>query len=396
MKYADRLSGSVRFRIIAADISYALQELTKCDVIIFNVELESELSAFISISSRDWKKANIILNRIGARTEMADQWGLPYLISKLRHRMLLVVSCLILLVLTIWLPTRILFWEIQGNDSVPADYILAQAQQAGLHFGCKRTEIRSEKIKNQLLSSIPDLDWVGVTTSGCVATIRVSESDVLTRNKKTVPMGNIVALCDGVVNSITVTKGIALCKPGQAVKKGQVLISGYEDCGFVLKYSGAEGDVYADTIRVLEGNFLINGTQRNQFRSVYNAFSLRIGKNIINFSKDSGIYDASCVKMYEERYVTLPGGFQLPVCVIRERWFYYETSSCIPEEYSNDWLSDAAQSYLQDLILGGKLQCVNLMLYCENDIGRFCGTYRCTEQIGVNMIGEKLSYGKNS
>ena len=41
----------------------------------------------------------------------------------------------------------------------------------------------------------------------------------------------------------------ALCAPGQAVSKGQVLISGYTDCGLCVLSQRAQGEVMAYTGR---------------------------------------------------------------------------------------------------------------------------------------------------
>ena len=42
---------------------------------------------------------------------------------------------------------------------------------------------------------------------------------------------DLVALCDGVISSVNVKSGTAMVRPGDTVKKGQVLISGFERAG---------------------------------------------------------------------------------------------------------------------------------------------------------------------
>ena len=75
-------------------------------------------------------------------------------------------------------------------------------------------------------------------------------------DKKTAEPQNITALCDGVITEILASSGEALVKPGEAVTKGQVLISGivtYKDGTTVFR--AAEGVVKAQvssTVRVRE------------------------------------------------------------------------------------------------------------------------------------------------
>ncbi len=391
----NNIGGNVRFRLTSGDLSRTLQELAKSNLTVHEVVMESELSALVSLSVGEYRKAWKIIKRNGGQTELIKRQGLLWMMYGLRKRAVLLTGCLILLALTIWLPSRIFFLDVTGNQLLPDNYIKMQAQMQGMSFGCKRSEVRSEIMKNRLLAEIPELEWVGITTSGCVATISVRESQ--TRNHKneseSVP-GNVIAVCDGVISSVTVTKGNPVCKPGQAVQKGQILISGYEDCGLILKHTGAEGEVYANTYRILEGFSLLSADKRTDLKSVTKKISIRIGKNLIKLSKDSGISYTSCVKMYSERYVTLPGGFQLPVSFVVETFYDYESSSII-SDHAYDWLNVAVESYLQNQMFAGTVLNNNLQLNVRDEICFFRGQYSCIEQIGVNKIEEILSYGKN-
>ena len=79
----------------------------------------------------------------------------------------------ILFLLAMYLPSRVLFIRVEGNMQIPDRQILAAAEECGIRFGASRREVRSEKVKNALLSSVPQLQWAGVNTAGCVATISV-------------------------------------------------------------------------------------------------------------------------------------------------------------------------------------------------------------------------------
>ena len=76
-------------------------------------------------------------------------------------------------------------------------------------------------------------------------------------------------------------------------------------------------------------------------------YAVIIGKKRINFYKGSGISDTSCDKMYLENYVTLPGGFILPIAIATEVW----------TQYSFDDVTDpAAPSAFADLFLAGMMR----------------------------------------
>ena len=66
-------------------------------------------------------------------------------------------------------------------------------------------------------------------------------------------------------------------------------------------------------------------TTRGKILSETKKYSLIIGKKRINFQNNSGISGGECVRIYSENYITLPGGFLLPVAIATERYVYYET-----------------------------------------------------------------------
>ena len=83
----------------------------------------------------------------------------------------MVIGLCLLLLLVCILPTRVLFMRVEGNESIPENLILEAAEDCGIRFGASRSAVRSEKVKNGILSRISELQWVGVNTKGCIAVI---------------------------------------------------------------------------------------------------------------------------------------------------------------------------------------------------------------------------------
>ena len=143
-------------------------------------------------------------------------------------------------------PGRVFFIEIEGNQQIPDRLILEVVQENGIQFGAVRRDIRSEKIKNILLEKIPQLQWVGVNTNGCVAVISVRERQ-FENDSQEYSFGSIVASRDAIIQQITVLRGTQLCKVGQAVKAGEILVSAYKDYGISVKMTGAKAEIYGQT-----------------------------------------------------------------------------------------------------------------------------------------------------
>jgi similar to stage IV sporulation protein len=284
---------------------------------------------------------------------------------------------------------------VQGNSQVSDIQILDAAERAGIKFGTLRRSIRSEQIKNQLLDMLPQLQWVGITTEGCVATISVREIHP-DPNARLAPLCGIVAARDGVIQNMHITKGNALCVPGQAVKAGELLVSAYTDCGLNLRANGAEGEIYALTVRenktALPAPYCVQGEKSGEILRC----SLIVGKKRINFYKDSGICDTGCDKMYKEYYVSLPNGVQLPFGLGVEQNVVYEDLTNVSDFAQITALQEAARSYLVDQMVSGEVRGASETIETKDGLMQISGVYICHELIGREELEDVLQYGENN
>ena len=272
------------------------------------------------------------------------------------------------------------------------------AEQCGIRFGASRREVRSEKVKNKLLALIPELQWAGVNTAGCVAVISVNERSMADQKEPISGVSSIVAVRDGIIRECTVTKGNPLCKVGQAVKAGEILVSGYTDCGISIKVTQAEADILAQTQHILTAMTPTNVSARTQIREENTRYSIVFGKKLINFYNDSGISDATCVKMYDIAYLTLPGGFELPVALVKERLIYYNFKDVsLTDDESFDWMEDFSKSYIQQQMIAGQILQEQASMELDNGICRLRSQYQCLEMIGrIQHEGIIQNNGKNN
>lgn len=377
------LNGMVTIQITSADPAGALSALHGRGIPMENVQLVDELTLRFQVQRQHRNTVVMYIEKRGDQWKMISRTGMFWQLQSLIKRPVLVSGMLFFLLLTMLLPTRIYFFRVEGNFAVPEKYILELASQCGIRFGAERREVRSEKVKNELLSAIPQLEWVGINTSGCVAIISVRERQSGEEVQSPQGVSSIVAVRDGVVQEVTVTGGSAACKPGQAVRAGQVLISGYTDCGLSIRAERAKGEIYATTNRRLAFLMPETDSQRGQSISKEQKYALIIGKKRINFYQGSGNLDASCVKMYEENYVTLPGGFQLPIAIVTETWIEYDESTPTGStEDGSQALSRLAETYLCSQMVAGRILSKDESFSQQDGGLRLDGEYGCFEMIG--------------
>lgn len=383
MDFWQSLSGMVVQEIIAADPASVLSTLHEHGIPLAKVQFIDELTVQLQVNRSHTKWISSYCEKMGLKCRIISKRGLFWKFRGLLKRPVFVIGLALYMFLTIFLPTKILFYRIEGNSNVPDNLIIEVASQNGLSFGTERRQVRSEKIKNALLGSIPELEWVGINTSGCVATISVKERQTTDEIPQSQPISSIVAVRDGIIKEMTVTTGSAACKLGDAVKAGQVLISGYTDCGLTIRAQRAQGEIYAATSQNLTALMFQNTHQRGDVIEISKNYSIIFGKKRINFSQGSGILDSSCVKMYSENYLTLPGGFQLPIAIVTETYIYYEDSVSVDEqEDSGERLSSLAQSYLSSQMVAGKILSKEETFSRQDGVICLVGQYECLEMIG--------------
>lgn len=383
------MGGMVQVRLTSADLTAAFRAMGQQGIEAFGIRWENELTAEFAVARKDFRRLKALIKRRGDSLDIKNRRGLYWTFRRMLNRPVLCFGILFLLALTLYLPSRILFVEVEGNSKVDTNRILEAAVQCGLGFGTNRRSIRSEQLKNRLLQQIDELQWAGVNTYGCRAVISVRERQIEPENEDRSPVTSIVASRDGIIEHITVQSGNRLCIPGQAVRAGQVLISGYTDCGICIRAGRAEGEVFARTTRHLTCKYPSGFDQKGEIIRSEKKFSLLIGKKQINFFQDSGISTPGCDKMYSVKYLTLPGGFRLPLALVIQTEVRYELSACsVSDDQAQQWLSRYAQRYLTGQMIAGEIKRKAEHFETTNECLILQGYYECLEMIGKTRFEE--------
>lgn len=384
--------GFVKVELTSANLPAALDRIAQAGIPVWDLIPVDELTIHMHIPRSEYRKLSMLCRKHGDTLKLTARRGIYWMVKGMLSRPVLILGILLLAFASLYLPTRVLLVTVEGNDKIPTQLILERAQDCGIGFWASRREVRSERMKNALLEALPELRWAGINTYGCRAVISVSEKALQTEQNKVVSVSSILASRDGIVTSVTATQGNLLCREGQAVRAGDVLISGYLDCGIAIRTVHAEGEVFALTNRDLNVVVPIDWSVRVDNKEVSRKYSLIFGKKRINLWKGSGISEGTCVRMYEEYYITLPGGFHLPVrvgitheisAVTRERTFSEEEAILL--------LTGFAETYLNHQMVAGTIMQSNIQTTFDGNLCRLKGNYFCMEMIGTlrhNEIGE--------
>lgn len=388
------LIGLVDVMLTSASPEQMLNLMNDMGIHFLGVKYVDDLNVLVTVYRHDFPLLRTVAQKRGEAYQIQRQYGVYWTLKRLLYRPVLTFGIALLVLLAMFLPSRVLFVCVDGNETIPANLIIEKAEQCGITFGSSRVLVRSERVKNRLLSAIPQLQWAGINTYGCVAVISVNERQ--TSDVKQQTFGNvsgIVAAQDGVIQEMTVYRGNPLCKPGQAVEEGQLLVSAYTDCGILIKAVRADAEITAITHRNLEAAAQLPTQERTAQLASNRKYSVIIGKKLINLYKGSGISDTGCVKIRTQSNLTLPGGFVLPIVLVEERFESYELSEPVQHvAIDHDWLHSFAEEYLQSQMIAGSILKRQVDTMVGVDAVTLSGTYDCLEMIG-KMQSEEIIQG---
>lgn len=388
----------LEIELIGADPLRVLRHANQVGIECEKVQIIDPLTVRFFIRRRDCKRMEHLAKRFDCRVRIKDSSRTSRLISRIIHRPVLLLGFLIIAILTLYLPGRILFVQVVGNVSIADREIIETASVCGIRFGASRKLIRSEKVKNALLEQLPRLQWLGVNTYGCTAVISVQEKESIVQQTDQASITSIVASRDGVIHSMTVSRGTAQCKPGQVVREGQLLVSGYSDCGICIYGTRSEAEIIADTQQHLTVVTPSVYAKRDCDETIDQKYAVVIGKKRINLYKGSGIYTPTCGKMYQEYNLTLPGGYQLPVTLIVETVMPSATGEMIRTKAQTEKvMRDFSVAYIKQRMIAGEIRSSICDWHRLKGIDSMSGTYVCREMIGRIRIEETIDqYGKSN
>lgn len=116
----------------------------------------------------------------------------------------------------------VFFAQIEGGDESAQTLAMQIMEEEG--FPRLKSGVEEEELEELLYQAVPQLAFVSVKVRGCG--VRVNMVMQHAEPQKPQERENVYAGADGIVESVAVFSGTAEVQPGDAVKKGDLLISG--------------------------------------------------------------------------------------------------------------------------------------------------------------------------
>lgn len=289
-----------------------------------------------------FRKIRPIVRKTHTRILLVDRVGLPFFLHAYRKRKLFFVSFVLCIVLLFLYSGFI--WDIhfEGNEKWTDQTLLAFLDTKNVSPHMPKNEVDCAKIVKDIRKEYDDIVWVSASIDGSRLRIQIKENEDTFQDNTPSKQGasadkveqhdvpatapqngedepvDLVAEKDGVITKIITRKGTPYVHIGDAVKKGDILVSGridvMNDAGEVVNYhyERADADILADTEMVYEDTTPTHYKEKQYEKSKRGAGYIKIGSRIISI----GILKHS-YKQWEmytwERQAKLGENFYLPI-----------------------------------------------------------------------------------
>lgn len=312
-------------------------------IILWNMKREKSSMLYANISIKDFKRLRQIGKKTGCKIFIRNKRGLPFIINKYRRRKIFVLSASAIVV--ILFITSQFIWNIQikGNTTINEMDIVNELHECGLNTGILKRKIDTKKIINDIRLKRDDIAWIGISLQGTNAIVEIVESqkkpDIINENEYC----NIVSDKEGVITKITAQNGTLLVKPGDVVKKGDILVGGWMEGKFTgIRYVHSNADIQAKVWYSKKEKMILNGevrertlTEEKRYAIKFNNFKINLYKSLPKFKN----YDT----INENKKLKLFSNFYLPVEILTDT--YYEVN-IVPKTYT---VEEAKQILTQKL-----------------------------------------------
>lgn len=208
-------------------------------------------SISVKMVAKDFKKLRRVRAKSRIRISLQAKWGLPFVLRKYRKRFGFLCGILLFFIILNFLSSFVWSVEVHGNQKISTEAILAACREIGIEEGMPVKKLDALDQRVEMLLHIDGLAWAALNLEGSYLTVDVTEAAPEPQPVDDSPR-NLKASTDGVIKNVEVTAGTAVVKVGEAVRAGDLLVSGaveYKDGQTELKK--ADGRILAETERTL-------------------------------------------------------------------------------------------------------------------------------------------------
>ena len=241
-----------------------------------------------------------ICQKKGIDAKIISTKGLPRLLKQFGARVGLIIGAFFAVALMVL--SGLFVWDVQvsGNETLTEGEVIAELRACGFGVGSYLPALRVREVENRVLMASERIGWLSINMEGTVARVQVIEhvsgeaaggGDAATSKRP----ANLVATRDGQIEYLELYRGNVVVSVGQAVKAGELLVSGlYDSKTGSFRYTRAAGNVMARTERTVTVEIPISYEEKVLEEAVLQEIEVHFFNFSYKIYENSGNFDILC------------------------------------------------------------------------------------------------------
>ena len=340
-------------------------------------------NVFCRTSAGNFKYIKKLVRHKSVKVHITEKFGLPFILNRHKNRRGLFAGAVLFVAVFKILSSFVWNIDYYGFENMSIWRAKDVMREVGVYEGVYNKFDSLSEVQNKALIAFEDVSWITVNADGTSGEVNISET-VKADIEEDKPC-NIVADCDAQIIRVDAQKGMPVVKAGDAVAKGNLLISGFIETPLGSTVMGtAQGAVIAKTVRKQE-----IAVPKQYIYKAINTDSLH-RRNVKIYGllipldfRSVGINADYLSFINEERFVFHEKKASLSL--VDEYIYYYENKSVIvPENKAQDIVN--IELLLREVFEYGDKKIIgsNIKITAEDNNNYYCtAEYKCEENIGV-------------
>ncbi len=176
----------------------------------------------------DREKAEILAEEYGVTLEMQVQPSLPAWLFRYRLRIGIPIGMILGAALLIYTSNVVMVIEFQGNRNVTDKELLAALEDCDVERGTFIGDVDFYRSELYLRHCFDEIAWVGMRHTGNRLVVEVMETELKPQMVEDRVPCHIIADRTAQITGVNVSRGQLMHIVGEAVKEGEVLVSGIQ------------------------------------------------------------------------------------------------------------------------------------------------------------------------
>lgn len=206
---------------------------------------EGKIECFISV--REFRYLRVLARGKEIRVHIVKKYGLPFITNRYKKRIGILVGAAVFIFILQFMSGYIWIIDVNGNEKIKEKTVIDACESIGITEGIRKNSIYPKLEREKLMLELDGVAWSSINIEGCRLTVNITETKE--KDKQTDEYTNLLATADGIIEKIDIVSGTSVVSVGQAVKKGDLLVSGIVETVTGTRFVKSKGTVLARSQR---------------------------------------------------------------------------------------------------------------------------------------------------